>query len=187
MLIIQYNCGRGYKSTVMALETALIIKAGIVMLQEPFIGNRELFHSAFNFYWLQGERSEIRVVTAIRKDLMNKFVVENKTNLVNSPYFILLEIRELDQQLRKPRRKMRALNVYDNRVGQGCTWNGGNPYIRWALEDMKWESIIQGRFLMTRDVNTHSHVWNSHCRKRQNTAILEDLIEEFGLFINNKP
>ena len=51
MLIIQHNCGRDYESTVMALETALSIKAGIVMLQEPFIGNREISHSAFNFYW----------------------------------------------------------------------------------------------------------------------------------------
>ena len=49
MLIIQYKCGHGYKSTVMALETALSIGAGIVMLQEPFIGKRELCHSAFNF------------------------------------------------------------------------------------------------------------------------------------------
>ncbi len=121
MLIIQHNCERGYESTVMALETTLTIKAGMVMLQELFIGNRELSHSAFNFYWPQGERSEIRMVTAIRKDLTDKLVVENRTDLVNHPNFILLEIWELDQQSKKPRRKTRALNVYDNRVGQGCT------------------------------------------------------------------
>ena len=187
MLIIQHNCGRGYESTVMALETALTIKAGMVMLQEPFIGNRELSHSAFNFYWPQGERSEIRVVTAIRKDLTDKLVVENRTDLVNHPYFILLEIWELDQQSKKPGRKTRALNVYDNRVGQGCTWSGGNPCIRRALQDVKWEPIIRGRFLMAGDVNAHSPVWNPHCRRRQNSAILEDLIERFGLLINNKP
>ena len=39
MLVVQYNCGQGYESMVMALETALSIKAGIVMLQEPFIAN----------------------------------------------------------------------------------------------------------------------------------------------------
>lgn len=136
MLVIQHNCGRGYESTVMALETAFTIKAGMVMLQEPFLGNRELSHSAFNFYWPQGERSEIRVMTAIRKDLVDKFVVENRTNLVNHPYFILLEIRELDKQTKRPGRKTRALNVYDNRVGQGCTWTGGNTQVRRALEDL---------------------------------------------------
>ena len=31
------NCGRGYESTIAALETALSIGAGMVCLQEPFI------------------------------------------------------------------------------------------------------------------------------------------------------
>ena len=32
MLVVQHNCGQGYKSTVMALETALNIEASIVMV-----------------------------------------------------------------------------------------------------------------------------------------------------------
>ncbi len=52
MLLIQHNCGQGYESTVMALKTELSIEAGIVMIQEPFISNREISHSGFNFYWL---------------------------------------------------------------------------------------------------------------------------------------
>ncbi len=39
---------------------------------------------------------------------------------------------------------------------------------------------------MAGDVNVHSPVWNSHCHRRQNTTILEDIIEQFGLLINNK-
>lgn len=127
------------------------------------------------------------MVTAIRKDLTDKLVVENRTDLVNHLYFILLEIWELDQQSKKPGRKTRALNVYDNRVGQSCTWSGGNPCIRRTLKDVKWEPIIRGRFLMAGDVNAHSPVWNPHCRRRQTSAILEDLIEQFGLLINNEP
>ena len=50
MLVIQYNCRRRYKSTVIALKTALIIQAGMIILQELFIGNCELYHSEFNFY-----------------------------------------------------------------------------------------------------------------------------------------
>lgn len=57
MLVIQHNCGCKYENTVMALETALNIEAGMVMLQEPFIGNRDICHSAFNFYWTQRERA----------------------------------------------------------------------------------------------------------------------------------
>ena len=40
---------------------------------------------------------------------------------------------------------------------------------------------------MAGDINAHSPVWNSHCHRRQNATILENLIEEFGLLINNKP
>ena len=117
MLIIQPNCGRGYESTVMALEIALNIRAGIIMLQEPFIGNRELAHNAFNFYWPQGDRTAIRVMTAVRKDLLDKIFVEHRTDLINQPYFVLLEIWDLDQQTKRPGRKTRVLNVHDNRVG----------------------------------------------------------------------
>ena len=97
MLIIQHNCGRGYKSIVMTLETALDKRAGIIMLQEPYISNRELAHSAFNFYWPQGDRTAIKVMTAVRKDLLDKIVVEHRTDLVNYPYFVHLEIWDLDQ------------------------------------------------------------------------------------------
>ena len=39
MLLVQHNCGQGYKSIVIALETGLSVEAGIVLIQEPFIGN----------------------------------------------------------------------------------------------------------------------------------------------------
>ena len=137
MLIIQYNCGGGCESIVMALETAISIGAGMDTLQELVISNQELCHSAFDFYWPQRERIEMRVMTAVRKDPTHKIVIENRTGLENHPYFILLEIRELDQQSKKPGRKTRGFNVYDNRVGQGCTWSRGNPCVRRALEDIK--------------------------------------------------
>lgn len=40
---------------------------------------------------------------------------------------------------------------------------------------------------MTKDVNTHNPVWNLYCYRRQNAAIWKDLIEQFGLLVNNKP
>ena len=121
MLVVQHNCGQGYKSTVMALETALSVGAGIVMIQEPFIGSRELCHSGFNFYWPQGERKEIRVMTAIKKDLGDKISVDHRTDLIHHRYFMLLQICKIDPQSKRPGRKTRIVNVYDNRVGKGCT------------------------------------------------------------------
>ena len=114
MLVVHHNCGQGYESMVMALETALSVKAGIVMIQETFIGNREISHSGFNFYWPQGERKNIRVMTAVRKNLVDKIVVDHRTDLVNHPYFMLLELQELDLRSKRPGRKTRVVNAYDN-------------------------------------------------------------------------
>lgn len=40
---------------------------------------------------------------------------------------------------------------------------------------------------MARDINAHSPIWNSHCNRRQNATILEELIEQFEPLINSKP
>ena len=74
------------------------------MLQEPFIGGQELSYNAFNLYWLQGDRTAIRVITVVRRNLVDKIVIEHKTDLVNHPYFMLLEIWDLDLS-KKPGRK----------------------------------------------------------------------------------
>lgn len=125
-------------------------------------------------------------MTAVKRDLLNKIIVEHRTDLVNHPYFMLLEIRDLDLS-KQPRRKTRVLNAYDNRVGQGCTWTDHTLRVGRALEDIKWDSVIRGRFLMAGDINAHSPVRNSHCHKNQNATILEEIIEQFGLLINNEP
>lgn len=92
----------------------------------------------------------------------------------------------MDGQSDKPARRTRVVNVYDNRVGQGCTWEGDMPRSQRALEDIMWDRVIRGRVLFLGDVNTHSLVWNPHCRRRKNAKPLEDLIERFDLLINNK-
>ena len=163
MLVIQHNCGRGYESTIATLEMSLSIGAGIVCLQEPFIGNRSITHSAFNFYWPGGLRNEARVLTAVKKELVNKIIVDNRTDLVDHPYFLTLDIRDIDNRTNKPARRTRVINAYDNRVGQGCTWEGNTTRNRRALEDILWDRVIRGRVLLVGDMNAHSPIWNSHC------------------------
>lgn len=70
----------------MALETAITVEAGIIIIQEPYIGNREILHSAFNFYWSQSERKNIRVMIAVKRNLVDKIMVDHKTDLKNNPY-----------------------------------------------------------------------------------------------------
>ena len=113
-------------------------------------------------------------------------MVENKTDLIDHPYYLALDERDIDIRSHKPARRTRVVNVYDNRVGQRCTWQGNTPRIRKALDDVTWDRVIRGRVLFLRDVNAHSPIWNSHCRGRKNAKPLEDLIEKFNLLINNE-
>lgn len=82
---------------------------------------------------------------------------------------------------------MQAFNVYNNHVSQGCILSGKNSCNRQALEDVRWGPMIQERFLMAGDVNAHSPICNFHYYRRQNVAVLEDLIKHFRLLVNNKP
>lgn len=79
MLVIQQNCGKGYECTISALEAGLGLKAAVVCIQEPFLGNRDISHSGFNLYWPSGtdNRKDMRVLTAVKKDIISTVVIEN--------------------------------------------------------------------------------------------------------------
>ena len=118
-LIIQQNCGKGYECTISAFETAISLGASMVCIQEPFIGNRSISHSGFNLYWpISGEnRKDIRVLTAVRKEIANNVVLDNRSDLANYPYCLILDIEELYPRTRKSVRKTRVVNMYDNYTG----------------------------------------------------------------------
>ena len=87
--------------------------AGIVCIQEPFIGQRDIQHNGFNLHWPGGERRNARVLTVIRKDLTNKIVVEKRSDLIDHPYLMVLDIKDLNQKTRIPIRRTRIMNIYD--------------------------------------------------------------------------
>ena len=166
MLLVQHNCRQEYESIIMALETKLSIKAGIIMIQELFISNCEILHNRFNFYWLQNERKNIKVMTSVRKTRGNKIVVDHRTNLINHHYVILLEIQELDSQSKKNGRKTRIVNAYDNQIGRSCIWYSKTSHTRRALKDINQNLVIQSQVLIAGDMNMHSLLWNHHCYQR---------------------
>lgn len=96
ILVIQFNYGQSYENTIMALETALNIGKSIGMIQKPFISAREISHNAYNFYWPKLKRKEIKVMTIVQKNVTDMIVIEQRTNFNNHPYFMMLEICELD-------------------------------------------------------------------------------------------
>lgn len=59
-----------------------------------------------------------------QKKLMNKTIIEHRMDLINCLYIIFLEICKLNSRSKKLARKIRIVNIYDNRVEKGCTWDG---------------------------------------------------------------
>ena len=187
MLIVQQNCGKGYECTISALEAGLGLNAAVVCIQEPFLGKHNISHSGFNLYWPSGteNRKDMRVLTAVRKDMLSKVVVENRTDLVSHPYCMVLDIREPHPQAGKAFRRTRVVNLYDNKVGKGQLWEGSSATTRRVVEDISWRPVMRGRVLIVRDMNAHSTMWNPHCRQKQNAGPLEQLIESYELIVNN--
>ena len=71
MLVIQHNYCKNYAVTIAILEVALVKGAGIVCLQEPYIGHQEISHPGFMVYWPEiEERSKIGTALAIKRDVL---------------------------------------------------------------------------------------------------------------------
>lgn len=88
MLVVQQNCGKWYECTISALEAGLGLNTGIICIQEPFLGRKNLAHSGFNLYWPAGthDHKDNQVLIAVRKDFFNTKIVENRTDLISHSY-----------------------------------------------------------------------------------------------------
>ncbi len=187
MLVVQQNCRKGYECTISALEAGLSLGAAVVCIQEPFLGNRSISHSGFNLYWPSGteNRRDMRVLTAVRKEIVNEVIIDDRTDLASHPYCMVLDLKEPYRESGKRPRRTRIVNLYDNKLGEGYPWQGTSIRVQRAIQDMGWRSIIRGRVLIVGDINAHSTMWNPHCRQPKNAGPLEELIEGFELIVNN--
>ena len=179
MLVLQHNCARTSAVVHTALEAALEAGAEIACLQEPPVGKHDISHPGFLFYWPEGPREHARVVTAVRRDIVINVVIEARTDLVNHPYFIAVDIVEQG-------RRTRVVNCYDSWLGASHTYAGGSRRNRRALTDVNWDPILRGRCLILGDFNAHSPVWNALNSTRKDAETLERLIDRYGLFVNNE-
>ena len=179
MRVLQHNCNRRYAYVQAALQACLEAGAGIACLQEP--GDMEVSHPGFLFYRPSGPYKTCRVVTAVRRDLVDRIVVEARTDLVDHPYCLVVDIREQG-------RCTRVVNCYDAWLGQHYTYAGASQATRRALEEVNWDRIIEGRCLILGDFNAHSPLWNPWAGTRNTAArLLHRLIETHGILINNDP
>ena len=66
----------------------------------------------------------MRVLTAVRKNIISRVIIENRTDLISHPYYMTLDIKELHPQSGMFLQKTRIINLYDNKVGRGQLWEG---------------------------------------------------------------
>ncbi len=59
----------------------------MIYLQELFLGGKNITYSAFNFYWPGRVTTEARVLTLVKNDLVDKIVMENRSNLADHSCF----------------------------------------------------------------------------------------------------
>ena len=121
MLVVQQNCGKGYECTISTLKAGLGLDVAVVYIQEQFLGNQSISHAGFNLYWSSetDHWKDMRVLMVVRKDILNKVIIDNRTDFVSHPYCSVLDIKELQPLTRKVWRKTRVVNLYDNKVGRG--------------------------------------------------------------------
>lgn len=68
--------------------------------------------------------------------------MENQNNLASHSYYIILNIKELNQVSRKYSRKIKIVNIYDNQIGKRYIWQGFSSIIQYTIQDIFSRSII---------------------------------------------
>ncbi len=143
MLIIQHNCRKASAITIAALETGLKRNAAFICLQEPYTGKNPISHLGYVFYWPEtGKQSEKRVSIAIKRDIMAQLIIEARTDLINHPYALVLDIWDIQPNTKTKKRRTRLINIYDNRIGLGTCYKGNADRTWRAMEDIQWQPLL---------------------------------------------
>lgn len=119
MLEVKQNCWKEYEYTISAFEASLGLEALVIYIQKSFFGKKSLAYARFNLYWPSGidNCKDMQVLIAVKKDILNKIIIENQTDLANHPYCVVLDIKKLNLVFGKYFRTTRVLNLYDNKIG----------------------------------------------------------------------
>ena len=90
------------------LETRLKRNAELVCLQESYVGQNPISHPGYTLYWPEiGKQNEKRVSITIRRDIMAHYIIEARTDLINHPYALVLDIWEMSIKISTKRGEKR--------------------------------------------------------------------------------
>ena len=146
MIVIQHNCNGTAVSTIAALEAAIERGAEVACLQEPYVGKKHVMsHPGFQIRWPECAKKDTRVALAIQNEALNRYVFEERTDLVDSPHVQCLDVWETTN--RKKVRKTRLINIYNRARVQ----SGG-----YAIDRIDMSRLIDSRTILTGDFNARS-------------------------------
>jgi hypothetical protein len=158
-----------------ALEAAVERGAEVACLQEPYIGRKHgISHPGFQIRWPECAKRETRVALAIRVDVLDRYVFEERTDLINSPYVQCLDVWETRH--RRKVRRTRLINIYNKARME----DGG-----YAIDRIDLSRLIEGRTILAGDFNARSPMWDPWTNSRYNASTTEQLVERHGLVLNN--
>ena len=62
--------------------------------------------------------------------------MEKRSDLIDHPYLMILDIRDLDQKIRIFIRRIKVMNIYDQVIGRKYTYLGAYIKKRRVIEDI---------------------------------------------------
>lgn len=105
-----------YKSIIFMLKLGLGLNMGVNYIQKPFFGNNNLFYTRNNLDQLSKRYNQKnnQVLAIVKKNILNKIIIENETYLISYYYCIILNIIYYGLLLSKYKRKIRIINIHNN-------------------------------------------------------------------------
>ena len=112
--------------------------------------------------------------------------MEKRSDLVDYPYLMILDIRDFDQKIRILIRRIRVINIYDQVIGRKYTYLKVYIRKRRVIKDISQDKIIIKRIIFISDFNAHSLKQNFIYENLIEARLLEALLTKFNLIIINE-
>jgi hypothetical protein len=133
-------------STIAALEAVIERGAEVTCLQESSVGKKHVIsHPGFQIHSPELAKRETRVALAIQNDALDRYVFEERIDLVDSLHTQCLDIWETAN--RRKVRRTRLINIYNKAGVQG----GG-----YTIDHIDVSRLIEGRAILASDFNARS-------------------------------
>ncbi|POS87202.1 hypothetical protein EPUL_001602 [Erysiphe pulchra] len=124
MRIIHHNCQHMYAVCQAAFQAGIETSAELVCIQEPYVGAGGMTYPVYNIRWSSvGNPGCQQVAVGIKKDLDGQIVVENRSDLFDHPYLIVLDVWELGKKSEKEQLIERRTIIVDDFNAHSPLWN----------------------------------------------------------------